>query len=268
MFDTVIIYEPEKDWLDVFAVIAPLVVSIVALWFAWWQGRLQKQQFNEQIKNQNKQWINDVYVKNEAEVLLNLRNLFYENQKAIFWFVLNLLQPKICANFTPKEDDKILPFSLYLENWKKINELNNFYNKNQLICRKYGLEEYFDFLPGLLGSRVCLKEKDFIYIFQTKDERGEIYILNEAGKIKEAFLAHMFLCVQKNADILQIFNRTRGDKEKAINEYICLLQNKTNEIMMKLDEMTVFYDGKIPDSMKIRKMMFFPEPLFGREKQK
>ena len=69
MFDTLIIYEKEKDWLDIFAVIAPLIVSIVALWFAWWQGRLQKQQFKEQIKNQNKQWINDVYIKNEAEVL-------------------------------------------------------------------------------------------------------------------------------------------------------------------------------------------------------
>ncbi len=256
--------ECSKTWLDIFSVFAPLIVSVIALWFAWWQGRLQKKQFEEELKNQNKQWLNDVYIKHEAEILLQLRDLFFENQGAIDWFVVNMINPKICSNFTSKQEDLVLPFSRYLEEWHKIKELNDFYNKNQLICRKYGLEEYFDFLPGLLGSRVRFDEKDFL----TKDERGEVYILDKSGKIKQAFLLHMSLCVRKNEDISKIFNRTSKDNEKALMEYICLFQNKTSEIMMKLDEMTVFYDGKFPDSMKKRKMMFFSEPLFCRENKK
>ena len=58
----------------------------------------------QQIELQKKQWLSDIYMKREAEILLEFRDAFYLAQQSIGWFLSVMLSPLRMQKMFPEQD--------------------------------------------------------------------------------------------------------------------------------------------------------------------
>ena len=161
---------------------------------------------------------------------------------------------------TPKPEQLIIKRKTYLRYFEVLNHLNNLYNANQIIFRKYQMEDAIHYINAILDSGAFLKNQDMHYRLIKKDNMGEEYCLEEYGKIGGAFITGIaFRLIQpdlsKKEDVEKMEYIKKHPEEK-LQEYKQLVSKRLTELMFQLDEMTVYYDGDIPDNMKVRETRF------------
>lgn len=223
----------------------------------------------QQIELQKKQWLSDIYMKREAEILLEFRDAFYLAQQSIWWFLRVMLSPLRMQKMfpeqdvTPKPERLIVTHQECLAHFKSLNNLNNLYNKNQIIFRKYHLEDAMQLIQCMLDVSVFCPEKDLKYVLVKKEDMCEEYRLEEFGKIAGSFITAMAFNVDIKPDLSKKEDKEKMEyisqhQEEKLNEYRALISNKLNSLMTELDELTIYYEGKIPDNMKMRYSRFYP----------
>lgn len=264
-----------KDWIDNVSALGPTLMGLFAFLAAIIANLIsntnlkqQNKQFSIQLKEerrnlqkqlnlQKEQWLNDAYIKNEAEKIIQFRNMVYQAEKSFFWFS-DILRPyKTMAKMFPeqdvklKEDALIVKFDEYCLNYDKLNELNIFYNNNQMILKKNGIDDEFIYITAILSSFMNLNEiKDFHYSLYSEDEKCVRYKLDIINRIGGSFLSSIEL--QKN----QSFNI--GEPETKLQEYADKILSTYYELKHKLDKLITFYDGELPENLKIIRTYNFP----------
>lgn len=268
-----------KDWVDIFSAFAPIIIGLITICIAMYANYLNNKNLKQQIKQfviqlkedrknlniqlnqQKKQWLNEAYIKHEAEIILKFRKLLYKSQKAFFWFS-DILRPyKTMAKMFPSQDvylkneQLFVKFSDYCENYDVINNLNNFYNNNQMLLKKNGIEKEFIYVAAILSTCAWLNNtKDFSYTLVEENESCIKYKLNVIDKIGQLFVS-----------TIEFETNTQVTLPKYTEEK---LQNYTNNIMgiyfdliHKLDKIITYYDGDLPNNLEQFKVHSYPSSM-------
>lgn len=268
-----------KDWVDIFSAFAPIIIGLITICIAIYANCLNNKNLKQQIKQfaiqlkeerknlniqlnqQKKQWLNEAYIKHEAEIILKFRELLYKSEKAFFWFS-DILRPyKIMAKMFPsqdvylKEEQLFVKFSDYCKNYDIINNLNNFYNNNQILLKKNEIEKEFIYVVAILSTCAWLNStKDFLYTLVEENESCIKYKLNVIDKIGQQFVS-----------TIEFETNTQVTLPKYTEEK---LQNYTNNIMgiyfdliHKLDKIITYYDGDLPNNLEQFKVHSYPSSI-------
>ena len=142
-----------KDLLDVFSAISPFLIGIITLAFYIWNSKQQKQQ-----------WLNDALIRNELNVLLQMKKLLSKNIVAINWYFTNVLSECIYENILEPKD--------FVEQIKiyhpQIMELYNFYRENYYIFEKYNLQNELKIIHFMMHMSKTIDEDEYRYVIIEK----------------------------------------------------------------------------------------------------
>lgn len=256
------------DWVNPMAVlITGIVTSFISLFIANKSNKLQQEQFKEQ----QRQILKAPYIQREAEIIIAFRGLVYKSQNAFLWFS-DLLKPyRIMNKISPEQDVKlkdeslIVKFKDYCENYDILNELNIFYNNNQMILKKNNIEEDFIYITAILRTITLLNNQDdFHYDFISEDDTCVKYKLNVINKIGKTFvssidLENFYKKSSLNVSGEELFKLVNPQNlEEKLLEYSNNIYSVYVNLTRKLDEITTFYDGDLPDNLKMIKIHSFP----------
>ncbi|MDR1702007.1 MAG: hypothetical protein LBR56_04460 [Sporomusaceae bacterium] len=246
-----------KDWFDLAALLSSIfttVIAIVAIGYTSYS-----------IKQQKDQWLKEEYIKREAKILLEFRTLLHDSEDAIRWFTgLTRTQSYKVA---PKPEFLEIPIGKYRERFNCLNKLNNLYNKEQLIFRKYKIEQYMIYVVEILKAMewyLRSKKDNLKYVLAKEDNHGKTYELNEYCTIMGTFVNSMHFRMKQpfNMDnigkVMEDLNKNTYDK--FIEKYKSLVAQKLNKLSLEIDVLTTYYDGDMHDSLKRWEKYFFYDP--------
>lgn len=252
------ILKSDKDVLNLVTSLSPAVIGLFSILIAMFSIIYTQ----SSLKQQREQWLEGEYIKREAEILLEFRNAFADSQESANWFLHTLLRPRRFGNFTPTHEQLTIKIEVYCKHFNNLNNINRLYNKNQFIFRKYDIDESMVYIEAILNTIVWLDGKDMVATFHKKDETGEEYILNEYGEIAGCFITHLDFNKFKHHKntIEKLAKETKDrDNEKQLSKYIEEASSSFGKLMFKLDELTTYYNGSLPNKLKIRQMTFFQD---------
>lgn len=244
--------------IDILVLLTAFLSAFISIMIANKNNEQQQVLLNKQIKEQQRQIIKAPYIQHEAKILIEFREIVYNSENAIIWF-MGILRPyKIMVKMYPTQDvklkdkDLIVPFEDYCKNYDILNELNNFYNKNQLILKKNYIEKEFIYITALLSTISWFQNKDdFYYTLISEDSKCIKYKLNVINKIGQLFVSSIDF--EKNTtDFLPSFT------EEKLQTYSNNIMSEYFNLKQKIDELTTFYDGDLPDNLKMIRIKIFP----------
>lgn len=113
-------------------------------------------------KNQKQQWVNDVLIKNEHNVLLEMKKLLSKNNVALKWFFKYVLSKYIF------EEDDILNQKEYIDQiylyHPQILELYNYFRENYYIFEKYNLVKELKIIQFMMHMSKIFDEEKYINV--------------------------------------------------------------------------------------------------------
>ena len=182
------------------------------------------------------------------------------------------MKPYRCSNFTPTQEQLTIKIETFNQHYNQLKELNDLYNENQLIYRKYDINKQMAYITALLKSITFMDGHDICATFSQKTEYYIEYVRPESIKFSQSFLTLLdFEYASKHNNItktLQNLNKKK-DNETRLKEYIEKASSELTQLMFKLDELTTYYNGDIPNNLKMRENYFFitAEEHFKRNKK-
>ncbi|WP_448650361.1 hypothetical protein ACSHWC_20620 [Pseudomonas fluorescens] len=122
------------------------------------------------FRRQKNQWLNESFIRREADILLALRDKFAVSSEAVHFFLDEILVVEKKYGYLAQS----APFIKYVDLAKHFNillDLNNLYNFHQQIFRKHELERSIECIPLILESVRNIPERDIRYelIFQSEN---------------------------------------------------------------------------------------------------
>lgn len=228
-----------------------VIAAILTIGCTWFSMQMQK-----------KQWLNDSFIKREAEKLIELRDKLDNSIDAVSYFFSFLLNPVREFGFIP-DKPPILVFSDLSKHFDTLVDLNNFYNQNQYIFRKHDLEKQLECIPTILEAARCLPNRDLTYTLISETESSQTYRLEndalETIVLSFNFQAHMLHDVKDGTtptiDELNAYNQI--DKLEELSRLSNLTQQELSSLNFKLDELTLFIDSYPSKSLGSRRMRYF-----------
>lgn len=248
------------DWANILAIfLSAIISSIVSIYIANKNNKNQNKNFQQQVAEQHKQWLNAPYIQREANILIKFSELVYHSRDTFFWFSSILMPYKIYGKMYPEQDVKqpeanlVIKFEDYCKHYDILNDLNEFYNKNQMILKKHDIEDEFVYITAILSTSGWLKDtNDFKYDFISEDDTCVKYKLNVIDAFAELFVNSIEF--EKNANYIP----TKVTEQK-LQQYSNYIPSVYFELCRKLDELTTFYNGNLPDDLKMRKFKSFSD---------
>jgi len=211
------------------------------------------------LKNQRTEWLNDAFIKHEADVLLEFRIAYGEAGEAISFFLDTLLTP-VKMDIHIKEPPSIKREKV-IKYFNAINKLNNLYNKNQYIFRKHNLEKSISCLTCLLDVARMLPEGDLEFRLVEQDDKVKTYQLTEWNKTIQIFTFSAYPILNQvrdaNEPIIQLENKNMNEE---FNRLKGLVSNELNSLTWKLDKLTLYNEGTNQTNMDVRHSKFY-QPL-------
>lgn len=257
----------DKCWIDFVSAIAPAIIGFSSTIIAIYSIIYTK----KSIIQQQEQWIKNEFIKREAQILINFREKFYDSQNSIFWFLNTFMQPYRCCNFIPSQEDLTIKIETFNYHYNKLKELNDLYNENQLIYRKHNIDKQMIYITVLLKSITFMNGNDICAIFSQKTENNIEYIRPESIKFASSFITGLdFELAPKNKDIIKNLQRVtqKEDNETRLKKYTEKANSDFINLMFKLDEITTYYNGDMPNNLKRRETYYCPtaEEYFNKNK--
>ncbi|MDA3043035.1 MULTISPECIES: hypothetical protein [unclassified Campylobacter] len=233
------------DFINPLVVILSAFISLcVSLFIASKNSKHQTELLDKLLEKQKEQWLYKPYVEREAEILLNFRNLIYRIERIVYWFSENILKKylnlKDEANI---ELDKKFEFC-----YNEISEVNNFYNDNQLILKKYKIDDkVIIYFVAILHTCIKLYNNGIV-------KENSIYNNDIKKSIitREILLEFMELIQQELYGTIEI-----NDFETTLYTYSNEINTICSKLQFDLDEITTYFDGNIPNDLKYRKKYIF-----------
>lgn len=256
-----------KCWIDFVSAIAPAIIGLGSTIIAIYSIIYTK----KSISQQQEQWIKNEFIKREAQILINFREKFYDSQDSIFWFLNTFMQPYRCSNFIPSQEDLTIKIETFNHHYNKLKELNDLYNKNQLIYRKHNIDKQMIYITALLKSISFMDGNDMCAIFSQKTENNIEYIRPESMKFSNGFLILLdFEFSPKNKNIFKNLQKLeqKENSETRLKKYLEKASSDFTNLIFKLDELTTYYNGDMPNNLKRRVTYKFStaEEYFNRNK--
>ena len=251
----------DVDWLNTLAVVVVgIITTLVSLKIADNNAKEQRKLFKMQTQEQKRQWYYKYYIERESNILIEFRNKLYRLEKAVFWFS-DILKPyKIYGKIYPTQDVKqseenlIVKFKTYCKYYDEINDLNNFYNDNQLILRKHGICDQMMYFTAILSTMDWLKSNDdFRYDFVDESDTQVRYKLDVIDQIGTLFINSIDFEKIQNIDNIDL-----SYSEEKLEKYSNDIMSIYIALKLKLDEMTTFFENDIPVELNSRKIKYFP----------
>lgn len=214
------------------------------------------------IKTQRKQWLNDAFIKHEADVLLEFKKEFNKTISSRSFIIHNILSIKKHSLETnpplPLKREKVV----YCFN--QICYLNELYNNNQHIFRKHNLEKKISTLTLLLSSLASFPQKDLQYFQRKKTNTYTSYYLENFDEVIRSFilLAQDLYDREENEiiSIEELNKKLRKDPIKELNRLKGLINKNLTELEFDLDSLTLFTDGLKNKKLLVKKSKFY-QPL-------
>jgi hypothetical protein len=240
-------YEAFSLFLNLLVIIA----AILTIGCTWFSMHMQK-----------RQWLNESFIRREAEKLIELRDKLDSSADSVRFFFSSLLKPYKEYGFVPDEKPTIA-FSDVSKHFDALVDLNNFYNQNQYIFRKHGLEKQLECIPTILEAARYLPNRDLNYLLIEETDNSQKYRLeSEALNIiissfnLQAYMLHdVDDGVFPTIDDLNSYNLR--DKEEELSRLSLLTSQELLSLNFKLDELTLFLDSAPSKSLGIRKLRYF-----------
>ncbi|MBD5769613.1 hypothetical protein [Marinomonas colpomeniae] len=208
------------------------------------------------IKNQKNQWLNDAFIKYEAEVLLEFRNKFPEASNAIRFFKQAAFQPKKYG-FNLTEDKKPrLKRSEFVKNYNVLCHFNNLYNTNEHIFRKHGLDHEMSAVILIFKTLRNFPARDLEYNQVEKREGYEEYHIENWGDIRHGFIHFAVFEFDKvdHENMLDFLNNIKDEDFDRLYSEQC---TREGSLQWKLDELTMYVEDK-NESLARRSQYFSP----------
>lgn len=182
------LYPPNKDWLDVVGIVGqvlvPVIVFLASVKYTNYRNKKQDEQFNKQLELQKEQWLNEAYIKNEAEVLLKAKGLLEPLGEAINSFYMTALN-KFSYYFIEKKPPEKLSEdrkNLLEVDFIAIKSFYNLFAQNDNIFIKHGIDKKLDLLSLYLSLIIRIPKDTILEIEESKaqshnQQTGEITII-------------------------------------------------------------------------------------------
>lgn len=221
------------------------------------------------LQNKNL-WKYDVFLKEEAKILLKFRSAYTNNEQSIRWFLDRLLTPKITYHPNAKETPIIKRKDL-IKHYNKINAIYDFYRKNQYIFKKHRMDKDVNLLFLFLQVVDKLPKEDLNYTMVEKNEDCETYSFNYSEQIIKEFNIWALQSLKKlplekwymklifgkkkptekelsdaiKKDIERINKSYERDQENEFEQMKQEIDKRLNNLYFKIDNMCIF-PQKIP----------------------
>lgn len=202
------------------------------------------------ISNQRKQWLNDSFIKYEAEQLLKLRKMLDESQGSIHFFINTYLHVEKKYGATPAKSDPKIKYEDLVIHFNKLNELNTFFNSNQHIFRKHGLEDKLECIPLLMQSARSAPKEDIVYKFDRQENSTWVYRADSrsvSNILSFNQFAHFHFDVdctkQLDIDALNEFNRK--DQLEELKRLRELTSKSLGQLTSELNVLTTYSDSAL-----------------------
>jgi len=210
---------------------------------------------------QKKQWLNDSFIKHEANVLLEFKdktnnlydiisdiNQFYMPRKYAF----NPIQGK--AKQDRKEEEVSFDKLKFVNNFNFLCEINDFYNKNQGILKKHNLDDGMStlvfFLKVLQHTEIdyldyeLVSESDELLIFKFKRWAKIIGGFCSSAKIEiDGFDIENLENNSLNYSNMD-FDEITAFHEELAKKYLTKLINKIYQLINDIGDKTTYFEEK------------------------
>jgi hypothetical protein len=253
------ISQPEANPLSYFEVLSLVVnlaiaiTAIVAIIFTYASFRRQKSQ-----------WLNESFIRREAEILLELRDKLAASSEAVHFFLYDLLVVDKKYGFITQVPP-VIKSSTLAKNFNILVDLNNLYNLHQHIFRKHELNGSIECIPLLLESARNLPERDIEYELIYQSENSQTYRMEssilEIVVMSFNFQAHLLYDTEPGSphSIEQLNRQKNKDQLQELSRYREFTCQKLLSLAYSLDRLTMYLESESSKPMQSRSMRYFQQ---------
>ena len=249
---------PEVNWSNVIMMVITIFTAVATLItaIATWKTVDEMKQAREQSRAE---WLNDAFIKHEADVLLEYRIAYGDAQVAINFFLNRILAP-VRMDIQIKEKPSVIKRELIVKYFNDIVKLNNLYNKNQYIFRKHNLDKNISYLLCFLDVVRLLPEKDLEYVLVEQNDKVKTYQLTEWNKIVQTFTYSAYFKFNPIKDGNDLTKLQSMNVNEEFNRLKSLISSELISLSFKIDKLTLFSDGINNSNLDVRQSNYY-EPL-------
>lgn len=229
------------------------ITAIVAIIFTYASFRRQKSQ-----------WLNESFIRREAEILLELRDKLAASREAADFFLNELLViDKNYAFIT--QTPPVIKSSTLAKNFNILIDLNNLYNFHQHVFRKHELHESIECIPLLLESARNLPERDIEYNLIHQSENFQTFRMEpsilEMVVMSFNFQAHFLYDIEPGSfpSIEQLNIQKNKDQLQELSRFRELTSQKLLSLAYSLDRLTMYLESESSEAMQSRNMRYFQQ---------
>lgn len=214
------------------------------------------------FRRQKNQWLNESFIRREADILLTLRDKFAISSEAVHFFLNELLVvDKKYGYVTP--NSPVIKHPDLAKNFNILLDLNNLYNCHQHIFRKHGLDRSIECIPLLLESARNIPERDIEYELIYQSENSQTYRMEstilEMVVMSFNWQAHFLHDIElgSSPSIEQLNLQNHKDKLKELSRLREVTSQKLISLMYDLDRLTMYLESESSEALQSRNMRYF-----------
>ena len=220
-----------KDWVDYFSAFSPFLIGLITIWFYYWNANKQKEQ-----------WLNDALIKNEFNVLLQMKRLLSKNLVSINWYFNYIL-----AKYIYEEDELLHSKDFIVQmhiHHPRILELYNFYRENYYIFEKYNLLNELKIITFMMQISRILDEDKYGAVVVKQTKEGDFVYWEYEFSEKVQYLLGEWI-KENRIDLINVKdnckNKCKNNCDNCTNNEVAfdILHKEMYWLMHKFDKLTL-----------------------------
>ena len=214
------------------------------------------------FRRQKNQWLNESFIRREAEILLELRDKLAISSEAVHFFLNDLLVVDKKYGFIT-QTPPVIKSSTLAKSFNILLDLNSLYNSHQHIFRKHELNRSIECIPLLLESARHIPERDIEYELIYQSETSQTYRMEssilEMVIMSFNFQAHFLYDIEPGSQpsIEQLNIQNNKDKLQELSRFRELSSQKLLSLAYSLDRLTMYLESESSETMHSRSMRYF-----------
>lgn len=241
------------------------------------------------FRGQREQWLNESFIRHEAEVLIKVRNELQKSFGAINFFFHEILEIDRRFSFNPLQlpivsKPPVVTYEKIVKEFNSLLEINDLYNSYQHLCRKHGLVQGMECITILLECVRFIPEKN-IEFYKLSDEDVLVrYPVDPSLFAPDTLVVYQMdqrianlIVGTFNAIANSIFSediKRSFTSETCVEEYMkkqteefenfkCMTRNEIYKMISVLDKITTYWGGvENVSAMMNKRMRFFQKKIF------
>ncbi len=260
-----------KDWLDIVGIVGqilvPIIVLIISILYTNSRNNNLDKQFTQQLKQQKEQWLSDEFIKNEARKIIEFRDICFKSCDSAIWLINTLFSAQYLHGFYMDENNKYLLMDTINMHYKEAKKIPDFYFKNQMIFKKYGIGAEIEYISMILEIvAVSLKNSsDLIYSLFKENEQIKEYRHNKYKELIDFLVTGLdlqFSIIENSFSDENIKNEIINlNFDEKLNKYKNFIISKIIGLEFALEKLTLIDYENIPVTLKSISKRTIPDSL-------